>query len=103
MLLKPVREQPLFEALVNVIIGKKPELNQPVKIVGDTAFVRAALQKSLRRWAGSGNIWPMLSQVCSAAVSGIDAYPFDLFVIPMLDFGSGDPGQRRPVNVLSKY
>jgi len=40
VLLKPVREQPLFDALVNVIAGKKPELKPPVKIAGDTELVR---------------------------------------------------------------
>jgi PAS domain S-box-containing protein len=42
VLLKPVREQPLFDALVAAVGGKKPELLQPVKIAGDTEVVRRA-------------------------------------------------------------
>ena len=40
VLLKPAREQPLFDALVNVVEGKKPELNRALKMPGDTEFVR---------------------------------------------------------------
>ena len=41
VLLKPVREQALFEALVNVVGGKKPELTKPVLLPGDKAFMPA--------------------------------------------------------------
>jgi PAS domain S-box-containing protein len=40
VLLKPVREQPLFEGLVDAVLGKKPELNRPLKLPGDTEFYR---------------------------------------------------------------
>ena len=40
VLLKPVREQPLFTALVDVILGKKPELNRALKMPGDTELIR---------------------------------------------------------------
>ena len=40
VLLKPIREQPFFNALVDVVLGKKPELNRPVKLPGDTEFMR---------------------------------------------------------------
>ena len=40
VLLKPVREQPFFTALVDVILGKKPELNQALKMPGDTELIR---------------------------------------------------------------
>ena len=40
VLLKPVREQPLFDALVAAVAGKKPEFLRPVKIAGDTEIVR---------------------------------------------------------------
>ena len=39
VLLKPVREQPLFDALVAAVAGKNPELFRPVKIAGDTEMV----------------------------------------------------------------
>ncbi len=38
VILKPVREEALFEALVNVVAGKKPELTKPVLLPGDQAF-----------------------------------------------------------------
>jgi CheY-like chemotaxis protein/HPt (histidine-containing phosphotransfer) domain-containing protein len=40
VLLKPVREKPLFELLVNVVLGKAPGLNHPVKFPGDTEIRR---------------------------------------------------------------
>jgi PAS domain S-box-containing protein len=40
VLLKPVREQPLFNALVDVVLGKKPELNRALKLPGDTELIR---------------------------------------------------------------
>ncbi len=40
VLLKPVREQPLFDALVNVIVGKKSEELRPVHLPGDAETVR---------------------------------------------------------------
>jgi PAS domain S-box-containing protein len=40
VLLKPVREQPLFDALVNVVAGKKPESLRPVHLPGDTETIR---------------------------------------------------------------
>ena len=40
VLLKPVREQPLFDALAGMIAQKNPELMQPVTFSGDTEFVR---------------------------------------------------------------
>ena len=40
VLLKPVREQPLFDALVNVVAGKKPESLRPIHLPGDTEIVR---------------------------------------------------------------
>ena len=40
VLLKPVREQPLFNALVDVVLGNKPELNRPLKLPGDTELIR---------------------------------------------------------------
>ena len=40
VLLKPVREQPLFDALVGIVAAKKPELTRPVTMAGDTEFVR---------------------------------------------------------------
>jgi PAS domain S-box-containing protein len=40
VLLKPVREQALFNALVDVVAGKKPEALRPVRLPGDTEFVR---------------------------------------------------------------
>jgi PAS domain S-box-containing protein len=40
VLLKPIREQPFFNALVDVVLGKKPELNRPLKLPGDTEFIR---------------------------------------------------------------
>ena len=46
VLLKPVREQPLFDALVNIVAGKKPESLRPVHLPGDTDTVpRAAAVK----------------------------------------------------------
>jgi PAS domain S-box-containing protein len=36
VLLKPTREQPLFEALVAVVAGEKPEANNPVRPPGET-------------------------------------------------------------------
>jgi len=36
VLLKPTREQPLFEALVAVVAGQKPELTGTVRVPGDT-------------------------------------------------------------------
>ena len=42
VLLKPVREQALFDALVGVVAGKKPELTKPVLLPGDKAFMPAA-------------------------------------------------------------
>jgi PAS domain S-box-containing protein len=45
VLLKPVREQPLFDALVAAVAGKKPEFLQPVKIAGDTEHI----QRTARR------------------------------------------------------
>ncbi len=40
VLLKPVREEPLFDALAGAVVGKKPELARPGKTPGDTAFLR---------------------------------------------------------------
>ena len=40
VLLKPVREQPLFDALVNIVAGKKPESLRPVRLPGDTEIIR---------------------------------------------------------------
>ena len=40
VLLKPVREKPLFDALVDVVAGKKPELLRPVHLPGDTQMIR---------------------------------------------------------------
>ena len=40
VVLKPVREQPLFDALAGIIAQKNPELTQPVTFAGDTEFVR---------------------------------------------------------------
>ena len=40
ILLKPVRIEPLFTALVNVIEQKNPELTKAVKFPGDTEFYR---------------------------------------------------------------
>jgi two-component system sensor histidine kinase/response regulator len=40
VLLKPVREQPLFDALVNVVAGKKPESRLPVHPPGDPETIR---------------------------------------------------------------
>ena len=40
VLLKPVREQPLFDALVNVVAGKKPEALRVVRLPGDTETIR---------------------------------------------------------------
>lgn len=40
VLLKPVREQPLFDALVNIVAGKKPESLRPVHLPGDTEIIR---------------------------------------------------------------
>lgn len=41
VLLKPVREQPFFDQLVNVVVGKKTGLmNQPAKFPGDTEIRR---------------------------------------------------------------
>ena len=40
VLLKPVREQPLFDALVAVVAGHKPRSLRPVRLPGDTAFIR---------------------------------------------------------------
>ena len=40
VLLKPVREQPLFDALVNIVAGKKPESLRPVRLPGDTETIR---------------------------------------------------------------
>ncbi|MEI7534292.1 MAG: ATP-binding protein [Verrucomicrobiae bacterium] len=40
VLLKPVREQPLFDALVNVVAGKKPESLRPVHLPGDTEIIK---------------------------------------------------------------
>ncbi len=40
VLLKPVREQPLFDALVGIVAAKKPELTKPVTVASDTEFVR---------------------------------------------------------------
>ena len=40
ILLKPVRIEPLFSALVNIIELKSPELTKAVKFPGDTEFVR---------------------------------------------------------------
>jgi PAS domain S-box-containing protein len=45
VLLKPVREQPLFDALVAAVAGKKPEFLKPVKIAGDTELI----QRTTRR------------------------------------------------------
>ena len=42
VLLKPVREQALFEALVNTVGEQKPELTKPVLRPGDKAFLPAA-------------------------------------------------------------
>jgi len=40
VLLKPVREQPLFDALVGIVAGIKPESKQPVEdVVGQTGFI----------------------------------------------------------------
>jgi CheY-like chemotaxis protein/HPt (histidine-containing phosphotransfer) domain-containing protein len=36
VLLKPVREQPLFEALVGIVGGQKQELTEPLRLPGDT-------------------------------------------------------------------
>jgi two-component system, sensor histidine kinase and response regulator len=41
VLLKPVREQPLFDALVAAVAGKRPESLRPVKIAGDTEIEKA--------------------------------------------------------------
>ena len=40
VLLKPVREQSLFDALVNVVSGKKAEALRPVHLPGDTEVVQ---------------------------------------------------------------
>ena len=40
VLLKPAREQSLFDALVNVVAGKKPEALRPVHLPGDTEIIR---------------------------------------------------------------
>jgi two-component system sensor histidine kinase/response regulator len=40
VLLKPVREQSLFDALVNVVAGKKKETSRPGRLPGDTELVR---------------------------------------------------------------
>ena len=40
VLLKPVREQSLFDSLVNVVAGKNPESLRPVHLPGDTEMVR---------------------------------------------------------------
>jgi len=40
VLLKPVREQPLFDALVDVVAGKKPAALRPVHLPGDTEIIR---------------------------------------------------------------
>jgi PAS domain S-box-containing protein len=39
VVLKPVREQPLFTALVGAVAAKNPELTKPVLLAGDTEFV----------------------------------------------------------------
>jgi len=40
VLLKPAREQSLFDALVNVVAGKRPEALRPVRLPGDTEVIR---------------------------------------------------------------
>jgi len=40
VLLKPVREQPLFDALVDVVAGKEPAALRPVHLPGDTEIIR---------------------------------------------------------------
>ena len=40
VLLKPVREQPLFDALTAIVADKKPELTKPVTLAGDPEFTR---------------------------------------------------------------
>jgi CheY-like chemotaxis protein/HPt (histidine-containing phosphotransfer) domain-containing protein len=40
ILLKPVREQALFDALVAVVAGKKPDALRPVRKQGDTNLIR---------------------------------------------------------------
>jgi PAS domain S-box-containing protein len=46
VLLKPVKTQPLFDALVDLVAGKKPEAIKPLKLPGDTEFIR---QEAARR------------------------------------------------------
>jgi PAS domain S-box-containing protein len=52
VLLKPVREQPFFDALTGVVAGKKPELNPPATAFGTPEFVPA--ENAARRTAISG-------------------------------------------------
>jgi len=40
VLLKPLREQPLFDALAGIVAENKPELTKPITLAGDTEFVR---------------------------------------------------------------
>jgi CheY-like chemotaxis protein len=40
VLLKPVKTQSLFDALVGVVAGKKPEAIKPLVLPGDTEFIR---------------------------------------------------------------
>jgi len=48
VLIKPVREQALFDALVAVVSGKKPDALRPVRMVGDTQMIRRELSAPKR-------------------------------------------------------
>ncbi len=49
ILLKPVREQALFDALVAVVAGKKPDALRPVRKPGDTNMVRRDSSSATKR------------------------------------------------------